>query len=313
MLAQTAKHFDVYAVAEGVYAAVAKDGSGAMANVGFVDLGKSILVFDSVNTQQAADELRTVITSLTGKPVSHLINSHWHGDHVRGNQMFRDVSIVATERTRNIMHEIHPARIARQRSGLQELSDYIRDLEEQQSSTNNEVQVAQFAQQISIFKEIESSLPTLELVLPNETFESHWHLQGASRKVVCHTLGGGHTACDAFLYIPDVRVCFIGDLVAVNNHMLIVDGDIQNWIMILDALNRWEIDYVVPGHGPVGGKEWITRSTDYLSDLIETSSNLQLKGITPDSLDDVDVPSKYEKWSAREVYLKNIRYLLDQL
>jgi len=164
------------------------------------------------------------------------------------------------------MQEIHPARIARQRSGLEELRDYIQKLEEQLSSTEDEIQAAQLVEQISLFKEIEISLPTLELVLPNETFESDWYTQGTSQRVECHTLGGGHTASDSFLYIPDVRVCYIGDLVAVHNHMLIVDGDIRNWISILDELNRREIEYVVPGHGPVGGKEWIARAADYLSD-----------------------------------------------
>lgn len=53
----TAKHFTVSRIADGLYVAIANEGTGAMANAGFVDLGESVLVFDSFNTQQAAEEL----------------------------------------------------------------------------------------------------------------------------------------------------------------------------------------------------------------------------------------------------------------
>ena len=310
MLIRSAKHFDVIQIQQGAYVAIAKEGAGAMANTGFVDLGETILVFDSFNTQQAAAELRDAITSITGKPISHLINSHWHGDHIRGNQIFRDVSIVATEYTKRIMQENHPARIARQRAGLNELHEYIENLERQQNSTEDGTQRTHLTQQISFLKEIEISLPTLELVLPNETFETTWYTEGTNQRVECHTLGGGHTVSDSFLYIPDARICYIGDLVAVNNHMLIVDGNIQNWISILDELRNWEFDYVVPGHGQIGGKEWIERAADYLSDLLETSNELREKGYTEVDIGALDIPEKYKTWAASEVYLKNIQHLL---
>lgn len=311
MLIWSGKHFDVFQIQQGVYAAIAKEGTGAMANTGFVDLGETVLVFDSFNTQQAAAELRDVITSVIGKPVSHLINSHWHGDHIRGNQMFRDVTIVATEHTKRTMQENHPARIARQRAGLNELHEYIENLERQRNSTEDGTQRTHLTQQISLLKEIEISLPTLELVLPNETFETIWYMEGTNYRVECHTLGGGHTASDSLLYIPDARICYIGDLVAVNNHMLIVDGNIENWISILDKLTSWEFDYVVPGHGQIGGKEWIGRAADYLSDLLETSNELREKGYAENGIGASDVPEKYKNWAASEVYLKNVRHLLD--
>lgn len=283
-----------------------------MANTGFVDLGETVLVFDSFNTQQAAAELREVIASVTGKPVSHLINSHWHGDHIRGNQVFRDVSIVATEQTKEIMQENHPARIARQRAGLDELREYIQTLESQQNAIEDGTQRARLSQEISLLKEIEISLPTLKLVLPNETFEATWYMEGTNRRVECHTLGGGHTVSDSFLYIPDARVCYIGDLVAVNNHMLIVDGNIENWISILDKLRSWEFDYVVPGHGQVGGKEWIEKAVDYLSDLLKTSAELRDKGYAEGEVGELDVPEKYKRWSASEIYPKNVQHLMSQ-
>lgn len=304
-----AKHFEVVLIADGVYAAIAKPGTGAIANGGFVDLGDTVLVFDTFNTQQAAEELREAITSLTGKPVSHVINSHWHGDHIRGNQVFREVSIVATEQTKSIMQQVHPARIARQRAGIGELREYIQQLDEQQGLTEEGLAALQLGQQVSLLKDIEESLPTLELVLPNETFEAQWSYEGTAQAVECHSLGGGHTACDAFLYLPDVKVCYIGDLVAVENHMLVVDGDVENWISILNELKGWDIECIIPGHGQVAGKEWIFRAADYLRGLLDRSLQLRGKDFSGAAAN-LEIPPEFRNWAAPEIYQKNLEHLL---
>ncbi|WP_442602147.1 MBL fold metallo-hydrolase [Paenibacillus sp. KN14-4R] len=307
------KHFDLQQVSEGIYAAIVKASSGAVGNAGFIDLGESILVFDSFNTQQAAQELRDEIQKLTSKPITHLFNSHWHGDHVRGNQVFHDVTIVSSAKTAKLMQEIHPARIEKQRSDLEGLRGYILSLEVKREQTTDEQQVQQLSDQISALRELEVSLPTLELTLPTETFESTWKLQGTSHSVECYTLGGGHTACDSFLYIPDAKVIFIGDLVAVDNHMSIMDGNITEWISILEQLKTWDIAYIVSGHGPIGGKEWITKAADYLRDLLEASEGLKAQGVTPDQLGNVEVPAPYKNWSAAMVYTNNMKHLLSNV
>ncbi|MCL6442499.1 MAG: hypothetical protein K6T83_03380 [Alicyclobacillus sp.] len=212
---------------------------------------------------------------------------------------------------KNIMQEIHPTRISRQRAGLNELHNYIENLEGQLHSAKDGTQREQLVQQISFLKEIETSLPTLELVLPNVTFETTWYAAGKNRRVECHTLGADHTASDSFLYVPDVRICYIGDLIAVNNHMLIIDGDINNWILILKELKNWDFEYVVPVHGHIGGKEWIDRAATYLSDMLGTAKTLRDKGYTEDELNSLVVPEKYKSWAGSEPYLTNIKHLLD--
>jgi cyclase len=109
----SSKHFNLEKVSEGIFAAIAKDGGGSVGNAGFVDLGGKTLVFDTFNTQQAAEDLRKIAENITNQPVSWVINSHYHGDHIRGNQVFKDCNIVSTYTTLNQMKETHPERIAR--------------------------------------------------------------------------------------------------------------------------------------------------------------------------------------------------------
>jgi cyclase len=89
--------FHLEQVAEGAWAAVAAS-QFAVGNAGIVDLGGETLVFDTFFTPAAARGLLEEARRLGLPPVSVVVNSHWHGDHVRGNQIFEGVPIVATAR-----------------------------------------------------------------------------------------------------------------------------------------------------------------------------------------------------------------------
>src|SRR5690348_17354447 len=84
----TSKHFRLEPLLDGVYAAIGIEGTGSGSNAGIIDLGDRTLVFDTFLTPQAADDLRTAAERLSGRPVAFVINSHWHSDHIHGNQAF---------------------------------------------------------------------------------------------------------------------------------------------------------------------------------------------------------------------------------
>ena len=97
------KHFRLQQLADGVYAAVHIDGGAAIGNAGIVDLGDRTLVYDTFLTPQAAEDLRIAAEALTGRPIDAVLNSHWHNDHIWGNQVFdADTDIISTEETRRI-------------------------------------------------------------------------------------------------------------------------------------------------------------------------------------------------------------------
>ncbi|MDR4889795.1 MBL fold metallo-hydrolase [Fredinandcohnia sp. QZ13] len=91
------KHFTLEKVSQLVYAAIAKEGGGSVANAGFVDLGNQIIIFDTFNTQQASEHLKTFAEKITNQLGTTVINSHWHGDHIRGNQIFKESKIISSE------------------------------------------------------------------------------------------------------------------------------------------------------------------------------------------------------------------------
>lgn len=104
-LLKETEYFNLYAISDGVYAAISKPGKGAWSNSGIVDLGDELLIFDSFTTPSAGYELRRQAEELTNKGVKYLINSHFHGDHVFGNQAFSDTTIISTSLTKIISKE----------------------------------------------------------------------------------------------------------------------------------------------------------------------------------------------------------------
>src|SRR5215813_298192 len=97
-------HFRVHQLADGVFAAIHAEGGLAQSNAGIIDLGDRVLVFDTFISPQAATDLRSAVAALLSRPIGAVINSHYHNDHIWGNQAFPgDVPIVATRKTREFI------------------------------------------------------------------------------------------------------------------------------------------------------------------------------------------------------------------
>ena len=103
----TSDNFTIEKIGPGVWAAINNDNYGkAISNAGIIDLGNKTLVFDAFMTPSAAWELRNIAKQLTRKQVTMVVNSHYHTDHVRGNQAFvPTASILSTSKTREMIRE----------------------------------------------------------------------------------------------------------------------------------------------------------------------------------------------------------------
>lgn len=98
------QHFDLEQVADGIFAAIVIPGNAAQGNAAIIDLGDSTLIFDTFLTAQAAEELQDSAELLTGRLATYVVNSHYHLDHVMGNQVFfPHATFIATSQTRTLM------------------------------------------------------------------------------------------------------------------------------------------------------------------------------------------------------------------
>ncbi|MHA7136712.1 MBL fold metallo-hydrolase [Rossellomorea arthrocnemi] len=285
--------FRLYALCDGVYAAIAKPGQGAWSNSGIVDLGEELLIFDSFATPSAGYELRKQAEEMTGKKVKYLINSHYHGDHVFGNQAFADTTIISTSLTSKWFDEKN--KIVDLKTEIEETEDYLKKLKDQIEFTADRVMKASLTNQYKEMAVILKDLPIMKLVIPNVLFEERMVIEGTKRKVELHCFGGGHTPSDTFLYLPQEKVGFMGDLVTVDLHLPIYDP--EEFCAILKKMKLLDIETVVPGHGYPGGKELVFTLEKYLAFLIKNTKEAAKNGVPFEVLvSNLEIPDEYVEW-----------------
>ena len=89
----------------------------------------------------------------------------------------------------------------------------------------------------------------------------------------------GHTPYQTPVYVPEEGVLFAGDNV-VGGMPLFHEAEPERWLHSLDELMGLDIDVVVPGHGPVGGKDLITRMKTEVTACMAIIAEAVKKGLT---------------------------------
>jgi glyoxylase-like metal-dependent hydrolase (beta-lactamase superfamily II) len=303
------KYFNLQQLADGMYAALAVPGSGAWSNAGIVDLGGQTLVFDTLFTPQAAQELRRYAEQLTGRPATWVINSHRHADHILGNQVFADAQIVATSTTREKMAERSAAFIAHAKADTTFLAEFAAQIDREPDERTR----ARMINTLANYRALEQALPTIELTLPNVTFTERMTFHGTQRAAELITYGGAHSLSDAFLYLPEDKIMFAGDIVQVQTHPSMSDGNPEQWDVILKQVAMLDIERIVPGHGPLGGREDLDLTRQYIHDLQHHAAAAVERGLSAEQAGALDVLAQFEEWDAPMIFHENMRFLHKRL
>ncbi|WP_285395345.1 MBL fold metallo-hydrolase [Lysinibacillus sp. fls2-241-R2A-57] len=286
-------YFTLHALCDGIFAAIAKPGQGAWSNAGIIDLGEELLVFDSLSTPSAGRELRRQAESLTGKKVKYLINSHYHGDHVFGNQEFSDTTIISTYLTEKLCNEKN--KVEDYEKEKKNMDHYLLQLKNQIDSTEDNILKASLINQYQEMSKVLDDLSQLQIVLPSLLFEEKLTISGANRTVELYCFGGGHSPSDTFMYLPKEKIAFMGDLATEDLHVPIYNP--EEFLTILKRIKQIDINIIVPGHGRVATMTLCDTLIDYLSFMIQRAKEaLQNKMSLEDFVCEFDVSKEYKEW-----------------
>ena len=164
-----------------------------------------------------------------GKPFAQLINSHHHGDHVAGNQFFVPAQILS-----------HP--YCRQ--------EVVKAVPTTPPSWPKQEGLA-------------DGTEVRKLVPPSVTFEDHLTYYVGGNVVEFHFAGPAHTWGDIMAYLPQHKILFAADLAFFHLVPYAHNGYITKWLEAVDKIMKMDVDVIVPGHGPVGGKKELTDMAEY--------------------------------------------------
>ena len=306
----SSKHFVIHEVSENAYAAIHSNGGWQTGNSSIIDLGGSTLLFDTGLTPQSARDLREASIHLTGREPAIVVNSHYHNDHIRGNQSFQESKIISSSLTRKLIDSKGREEFeSDRRHAKQQLMNISELAEKAQPEDRAYVELFQ-----PYWEGIIESLPSLELCLPELTFTGSLSIHGKDKSAVLTSFDKGHTDSDCVLFLPDEGVLFCGDLLFAGCHPYLGDGYPDSWLSILGELKEMNADVYVPGHGPVGDVEDLTFMKQYIGALMENAMMVFDRGGSAENAAEVPVPDIFKDWILeRPFYSVNMRFLYKRL
>jgi cyclase len=208
--------------------------------------GSTLLIDSGVDSR--VSELSDAIFKTTWRPVTRLVDTHWHFDHTGGNAVFGSggVTIIAQENVKKRLSSVQNVPFVGLRDG------------------NYPIQA-----------------------LPTETYSSTRTMRQGEQQLTLVNYGPAHTDGDTIVYISPANVAVIGDIFS-NHFYPIIDlssgGSIDGMIHTLDQIlgQTDEQTKIVPGHGPVATRSDLQDYRDMLAQVRRRIQALIVAGKTMD-------------------------------
>jgi glyoxylase-like metal-dependent hydrolase (beta-lactamase superfamily II) len=197
------------------------DNADAVCNNGWIIFEDYVLVIDA-NFPAGAKLIISKIRGMTDKPIRFAFDTHHHGDHAYGNQVFVDNGGMPIAHT-GVIEEMK-----RYETGYY---DHKPGAWEQAAKSRHD-------------------LATTKLKPPSVLFSKDLFFDDGKHRVELMHLGVAHTHGDALAWLPKEKILFTGDVCVNGPYNYVGDGDVGKWVTTLDAAKRLGATIVCTGHGP---------------------------------------------------------------
>jgi len=192
-------------------------------NNGFVVFDDYVLVIDA-NFPSAARLVMAEVRKITDKPVRFAFDTHHHGDHAYGNQVWVDQGATAVAHT----------------GVIDEMKKY---------------ETGYYGSSPGRWEEAAKERPDVResrLKPPSLLFPDTMIFDDGTHRVELHHFGTAHTHGDGFAWLPKEKILFTGDAVVNGPYNFVGDGNVTEWIDTLERASSLGARVVGPGHGPRG-------------------------------------------------------------
>jgi glyoxylase-like metal-dependent hydrolase (beta-lactamase superfamily II) len=200
---------------------LSSDNAAAVCNNGWVVFDDYVLVIDA-NFPAGAKLIISKIRAMTDKPIRFAFDTHHHGDHAYGNQIFVDQGGVPVAHT-GVVEEMrrHETGYYGGKPGNWEGAAKSR-----------------------------TDLAGTRLKPPSVLFPKELYFDDGKHRVELLHLGVAHTHGDAVAWLPTEKILFTGDVCVNGPYNFVGDGDTVKWVTTLEAAKRLGAQTICTGHGP---------------------------------------------------------------
>ena len=209
----TEKKASFVEVGDGLYAFTAEGDP----NTGVIIGDDSVMIVEAQATPRLARKVIDCVRSVTDKPISHLVLTHYHAVRALGASAYGAREII--------------------------MSDVARSMVAERGREDWDSEFARFPRLFQGHEEIPG------LTWPTITFSNAMTVYLGKRRVDIMKLGRAHTAGDAVIWVPDQEVMFTGDIVEYHSACYCGDGHFQDWPAALSNIAAFEPKAIAPGRG----------------------------------------------------------------
>ncbi|NHJ49610.1 MAG: MBL fold metallo-hydrolase [Asgard group archaeon] len=223
--------------------------------MGALALPSKLIMIDTGMNLRKMKEFKETVEKETEKKFDTVVITHYHGDHIIGNQFFTNCDIIASKWTHDHLKKYLPR-----------WTDEV--IESQKKRIDDPL-----------------ALEGLELTPTNKSFEDQMEIADEDVKVIIKNTGG-HTIGSTYIYCPNYKVLFGGDNLFIGSYPWGGEASCNpdHWI---DAFNEYlslDVEYFVPGHGPVCNKDEIKYNLDYFEKVKATMKQMNKDGISEEEI-----------------------------
>ncbi|MBY3348831.1 MBL fold metallo-hydrolase [Rhizobium laguerreae] len=223
-------------VGEGLYAFTAEGDP----NSGVIIGDDSVMIVEAQATPRLAQKVIDCVRTVTDKPISHVVLTHYHAVRVLGASAFNAGQVIMSDAARKMVVE--------------------RGQEDWES---------EFQRFPRLFQGHES-IPGL--TWPTTTFNAKMSVFLGKRRVDIMQVGRAHTAGDAVIHVPDQNVMFTGDIVEAHSACYCGDGHFADWGATLEAIRAYDLAAIAPGRGDaVIGRDAVNGALDRTRDFVDST------------------------------------------
>ena len=232
----TEKRISFTEIGDGLYAFTAEGDP----NSGVIIGDDSVMIIEAQATPRLANKVIEKVRSVTDKPITHLVLTHYHAVRVLGASAFGAPQIIMSDAARSMV------------------------VERGQEDWDSE-----FARFPRLFEGYES-IPGL--TWPTTTFSDAMTVYLGKRKIEIKHIGRAHTAGDSVIWVPDSQVMFTGDIVEYHSACYCGDGHFEDWGAALDAVKAYDPQSIAPGRGDaLVGREMVDAAIAATRDFLDST------------------------------------------
>lgn len=282
-------------------------------NTTFVIGDAGVIVFDGGNLPLVADRVIAKIRELTGLPVSHVIISHWHMDHVLGISRylaaFPQAQIIAHPYTRELIQRYLAQHEEDMRNTVADNLPGIEDFLAAGAAPNAEPIPQQTAawlgQFVAAAELLDREYRSFSVALPTLVFTGDLTVHSGKREIRLLHLGSGNTPGDLVLWLPQEKVLASGDIVVwptPYGH----GGHPRDWALTLHKIAAMDFRILVPGHGELQtGRDYLELLAASLESVALQMKEFVAAGVSrEDALARLDLSAFEQQYTHGDVFLQ---------